>query len=91
MFAVLKATEVFDPITGKKDRLLKLRDMGEKLDWTGDWSSQSAKWSAELKQHLEYNYTYRESSHTFYMSLDDYISYYNSTSILKLHNSPGSK
>jgi hypothetical protein len=39
LFAVLNAVEVFDPITGKKDRLLKLRDMGEKLDWTGDWSS----------------------------------------------------
>jgi hypothetical protein len=27
----------------------------------------------------------------FYMSLDDYISYYNSTCIVKLHNSPQSK
>lgn len=70
---------------------MKLRDMGEKLDWTGDWSSQSPKWSAELKQHLNYNYTYREGSHMFYMSLDDYIAYYNSTCIVNLHNQPYSK
>ena len=53
--------------------------MGEKLDWTGDWSASSSKWSPELKQHLQYSQTYREGSYTFYMSLDDYISYFNST------------
>jgi hypothetical protein len=65
--------------------------MGEKLDWTGDWSASSSKWSPELKQHLQYNQTYREGSYTFYMSLDDYISYFNSTCIVKIHNSPKSQ
>jgi hypothetical protein len=49
LFAVVKSLEVFDPITGSKEKLLKVRDMGEKLDWTGDWSASSAKWSLEMK------------------------------------------
>jgi len=44
--------EVFDPVNGKKERLLRLRDMAEKLDWTGDWSASSSKWTPELKDHL---------------------------------------
>jgi hypothetical protein len=87
LFSVLRVVEVFDPINGHKERLIKLRDMNEQLDWTGDWSAQSTKWSPELKEYLQYNYTYREGSYTFYMSLDDYIIYYNSTCIVKLHNS----
>ena len=70
--------------------MLKIRDMGEKLDWTGDWSAASVKWSQELKEYLQYSQTYSEGSYTFYMSFDDYISYFNSTCIAKVHNSPKS-
>lgn len=91
IFVVCKALEIFDPITGAKERLVKLRDLGERLDWTGDWSAFSPKWSAEMKEHLGYSETYREGSHSFYMSFDDYISYYNSTCIIKLHNNPLNK
>jgi len=91
LFAIQKVVEVFDPVNGNKERVIRLRDMGEKLDWTGDWSASSSKWSPELKEHLQYNQTYREGSYTFYMSFDDYITYYNSTCIVKLHNSPKSQ
>lgn len=91
LFAIVKVLEVYDPLTGVKERLLKLRDMSEKLDWTGDWSVTSSKWSPEMKEHLGYNDTYREGSPFFYMSFADYISYYNSTCVVKLHHTPGSK
>ena len=55
LFAIQKVVEVFDPVNGNKERVLRLRDMGEKLDWTGDWSASSTKWSPELKEHLGYN------------------------------------
>jgi len=87
LFAVVRAVEVYDPITGSKEKLLKVRDMGEKLDWTGDWSASSAKWSLEMKEHLGYADTYREGSHCFFMTFDDYISYFNSTCLVKLHAS----
>jgi hypothetical protein len=55
LFAIQKVVEVFDPVNGNKERVLRIRDMGEKLDWTGDWSAGSSKWSPELKEHLGYN------------------------------------
>jgi len=87
LFAVVRAIEVYDPITGSKEKLLKVRDMGEKLDWTGDWSASSVKWSPEMKQHLGYAEAYREGSHCFFMTFDDYISYFNSTCLVKIHTS----
>ena len=45
LFAIVKALEVYDSYSGKKEKILKIRDMGEKLDWTGDWSASSGKWS----------------------------------------------
>jgi hypothetical protein len=40
-----------------------------------------------MKEHLGYNETYREGSHSFYMTFDDYICYFNSTCLVKLHTS----
>lgn len=91
IFAVVKVAEVYDPASGVKERLLMIKDLSEKLDWTGDWSHASPKWSPELREHLGFNQTYREGSYTFYMSFDDYVSYYNSTGIVRLHHSPHSK
>lgn len=69
---------------------MKLRDMSEKLDWDGKWSASSAMWSERLKFELDYDQTYRDGSHYFYMGFDDYLSYFNSTNIVKLHSeSPG--
>ncbi len=81
----MKAVEVYDPITGGKERLLKIKDLSEKLDWSGDWSADSSKWSPELKEHLGYSETYREGQFSFYMSYDDFNSAFNSTCIIKLH------
>lgn len=85
----MKSYEVFDPSTGAKERLIKIRDMSEKLDWTGDWSVNSPKWTADMREHLGYSDTYKLGSQTFYMSFDDYLSYFNSTCIVKVHH--GSK
>ena len=61
-----------------------MRDLNDKTEWTGDWSEKSDKWTDEdLKQQLSYSEVY--SNNQYYMSLDDYISYYNSTSISKIH------
>jgi hypothetical protein len=59
---VIKALEVYDPRSGQKEKLLKVRDMSEKLDWTGDWSASSAKWSPQMKEHMGYAETYREGT-----------------------------
>jgi hypothetical protein len=52
LFAIQKVVEVYDPVTGNKEKVLRVRDMAEKLEWTGDWSAGSAKWNPELKEHL---------------------------------------
>jgi Calpain family cysteine protease len=88
LFGVSKALEIYDPLTGVKERLLKLRDLSEKLDWTGDWGATSTKWGPgrDLKDHLGYAETYSQGSNSFYMSFDDYLSYFNSSCIVKLHH-----
>jgi len=64
-------------------QLVRLQDFNDKLEWTGDWSSKSDRWTEELKTHLNYDQVYASSQ--FYMTLEDYISYFNSTSIAQAH------
>lgn len=51
------------------------------MEWTGDWSFRSSKWTEQLKAHLNFESTYKKSQ--FYMSLEDYLMYFNSTSTAK--------
>jgi hypothetical protein len=66
-----------------------MKDLTGKLDWTGDWSYKSDKWTPELKAHMSLDQIH--SLDEFYMSFDDFFSYFNSSGISKLHlnkNSP---
>ena len=65
--------------------------MSEKLGWDGKWSASSALWTQDLKDKLDYEDIYKTDSDYIYMGYSDYVSYFNSTSIVKLHNNPESK
>jgi hypothetical protein len=82
---VVKAVQTTDD-AGRAHRLLLLRDMSERILWTGSWSAESPVWTSDLKKILSYSEVYAEGSQLFYCSFTDYMSYYNSTCIVKLHS-----
>jgi len=52
-YSVISAYEV-DHKGGQKLRLLKLRNPWGHQEWTGDWSDESPKWTAELRTKLKF-------------------------------------
>ena len=68
---------------GKKLRLLKLRNPWGHQEWSGDWSDQSSQWTDELRTKL--NHKKQDDDGVFFISFEDYLSYYRSTTICKLH------
>lgn len=59
-------------------QLLKLRNPWGYKEWTGDWSDKSKKWTEELKKHFGHE---DKNDGTFFISLEDYVQYFNSTYI----------
>ncbi|CDW85682.1 calpain-like protein [Stylonychia lemnae] len=88
IFSICDAFEIIIPNTDQKVKLVKMKDLSNQTDWTGEWSSRSNIWSQqngeELKQLLSYQKVYEEQNQ-YYISFDDYISYYNSTCLCKMH------
>ena len=83
-YAVLQAREVNTTRGGEKgERLLQLRNPWGHLEWTGDWSDKSSLWTPLLKKKLGY---VDADDGSFFMSFEDYLSYYRSTTIAKIHD-----
>ena len=73
--------------TGKGvEKVVRLRNPYGNGEFNGDWSDYSTKWTPELKK--KYNLVIKDDG-DFYMSFDDFINYYITLGVCKLH--PGYK
>lgn len=73
--------------TGKGiEKVVRLRNPYGNGEWNGDWSDYSNKWTPELKK--KYNIVQKDDG-DFYMGFDDFLTYYITLGICKLH--PGFK
>jgi len=59
-------------------RLLKLRNPWGTGEWTGDWSDDSDKWTAETRKLVDFT---EADDGIFHMCFDDYVKNYVTTSI----------
>lgn len=67
---------------GELVRLMKLRNPSGTDEWTGDWSENSGRWDAELRE--EFGFVGGDK-HVFYMTFDDYMEQYKRTTIITEH------
>lgn len=65
-------------------RLLKLRNPWGHKEWMGDWSDHSDKWTPELKEKVQF--TEAADDGVFFIAYEDYLRYYRSTTICKVHD-----
>ena len=68
------------------EKVVRLRNPYGNGEFNGDWSDYSKKWTPELKK--KYNLVIKDDG-DFYMSFDDFLNYYITLGICKLH--PGYK
>ena len=64
------------------ERLLKLNNPWGDTEFSGDWGETSNLWTDELKEKVAFS---EKNEGDFFMSFDDFIKYYNSLGIVKLH------
>lgn len=76
MYSMIDCYEVESE--GKHIQLVKLRNPWGEHEWTGDWSDQSNKWTKSLREQLKVT---TEDDGIFYMSFEDYIMTYETTSV----------
>jgi len=73
--------------TGKEvEKVVRLRNPYGNGEFNGDWSDYSSKWTPELKK--KYNLVIKDDG-DFYMAFDDFLNYYITLGVCKLH--PGYK
>ena len=73
--------------TGKEiEKVVHLRNPYGNGEFNGDWSDYSKKWTPELKK--KYNLVIKDDG-DFYMAFDDFLNYYITLGVCKLH--PGYK
>ena len=65
-------------VGGEKVRLLKLRNPHGHVEWEGDWSDNSSKWTPKLRQELGSTV---ENDGIFFIALPDYAEHFRCTSI----------
>jgi len=69
-------------VDGKTIRLVKLRNPWGEQEWNGDWSDSSNKWTDQLRNKLKMA---EQDDGMFYMSLEDFVTYYQILEICKIH------
>lgn len=67
---------------GKEVRLLKLRNPWGHKEWLGRWSDTSDLWTDELRKELDWK---QKNDGVFFICVEDYLSYFRTTVICKLH------
>ena len=80
-YSILDVREV---VTEKETaRILQIRNPWGKFEWKGAWGDHSSKWTPEtIKQVPNFS---RADDGTFWMSVDDFVTYYEGVGICKLH------
>lgn len=70
-YAVLKTADV-------SEKIIQLRNPWSKVEWNGDWSDNSSKWTSRLKKKLNHQ---DSEDGTFWMSFSDFCEYFSTVSI----------
>jgi calpain-15 len=83
-YSVLGVREV------NNNRLIRLRNPWGKYAWKGDWSESSPRWTPELRRALNQPVARRggntnEEGGVFWMSFDDFVSFFCTVDICKTH------
>lgn len=61
-----------------------MRNPWGSMEWNGDWSDGSKKWTPKIRQQLNYNSN--EDDGIFWMDVKDYIKEFSETSVNYLHD-----
>ncbi len=75
----LIGTEIVTSSNNNKVKLIKLRNPWGYKEWNGDWSDQSHLWNEYNKNEAKYEKIVNDG--IFFMSFDDFFTYYSSISI----------
>jgi len=68
-----------EDVEAHQTKIIGIRDDQRRVDWKGEWSKHSEKWTPELREKLGVDLP--ENNSTFYMGLSDYFCYFNATII----------
>ena len=82
-YSVIDTAKLTDRSTGHVVRLLKVRNPWGTNEWLGDWSDGSKKWTSEFKATVGLE---AKEDGVFWMSYEDFITFYTSTHICHLHD-----
>ena len=75
-------TAVLRKSNGSEIKLLKIMNIWGTNEWVGDWSDTSSKWTQEFKKEVGLE---PKEEGIFWMSYDDYLQFYTTTHICKIH------
>ena len=75
-------TAVLKKSNGAEIKLLKMKNMWGTNEWVGDWSDSSTKWTQEFKKEVGLE---PKQDGIFWISYEDYLQFYTTTHICKLH------
>ena len=78
-YQVLFITSVVDQY-GDQVSLVKLRNPAGEALWNGDWSTDSSRWSIEIKKKLDFQ-KHDQKKGTFWMEYDDFNKYFRDINI----------
>ena len=76
-------TAVLRKPNGNEIQLIKMKNIWGTNEWIGDWSDKSLKWTQEFKQAVGLK---EKEDGIFWMSYDDYLQFYTTTHIAKIHS-----
>ena len=65
-----------------KEKVVRLRNPWGNGEWNGDWSDSSSKWTSALKNKMGLD---KKDDGDFYMSFNDFITYYVTMGFAKIH------
>ena len=80
---VVKGTAVLKKPNGTEIQLIKMKNIWGTNEWIGDWSDKSLKWTQEFKKAVGLQ---EKEDGIFWMSYDDYLQFYTTTHIAKIHS-----
>ena len=76
-------TAILRKTNGSEIKLLKMMNIWGTNEWVGDWSDTSSKWTQEFKKEVGLE---PKEDGIFWMSYEDYLQFYTTTHICKIHS-----
>ena len=76
------SSSVLKKSNGAEIKLLKMKKIWGTNEWVGDWSDNSSKWTQEFKKEVGLE---PKQDGIFWISYEDYLQFYTTTHICKLH------